>query len=663
MTILVQRRAAPRRRRWLLAGVGIAVLAILGVGAALVAFRYVPALNEARSLVTDLEHLAGRVRETAFALDRPTLTGFQSDVASDRERLERLRAMLAGDPLIALARALPPSRDAVAGADAVAAAAGDILDAADAGLVLAGRYVAIRERQVAQPADASDRPTTLSGLVELMATGRGEVDAMVAALDRAAAALGSAPRDLPGPIAHARDLMQARLDEFGPTLRRYAELDDTIPAILGWEGPRRYLVLAQNPAELRATGGFIGSFGTITFDRGRITERKFQGVETLPLPLDRPYIRPPSAIIEHLFHGRLDRSWGLLDANWSPDFPTSARDAIKLYRNDGGTGQIDGVLGVTTYTIDELLKLTGPIAVPGYDVTIATGEATLKTLQQTRVPGSPGTNRKVFLSAFADRLIESLLALPPGSWTDLAASGETFQSRHLVLAWFSESEAEAVMVLLGMDGAVRSDPGDYVYPVDSNVSPVSKLSVVTSRDVQLDVRLDKSGDAQDTLTMRWTNRIEEPAELPYRELPGLETLTTLGMYFRAYVPEGSRVETVSTSTAVPLTSLPDQENEAGRKFLASYFRIPPGSTSLTYVWTSPLAAVLGADGLVTYRLTIQKQPGVTIGPLTLRITVPAGATVIDASPGLSVAGDTVTLRTSYDHDVVVVVRYRPGPEA
>ena len=169
------------------------------------AFRYLPALDEARSLETDLQDLAGRVRATAFALDRPSLTAFQADVASDRERLGRLRAMLDGDPLIAIARALPPSRAAVTGADAVAAAGGDILDAADAGLVLAGRYVAIRERNVAGPVNAPEHPTTMSGLVELMATGRGEVDSMVAAVDRAEAALASAPPDLPGPIAHARD--------------------------------------------------------------------------------------------------------------------------------------------------------------------------------------------------------------------------------------------------------------------------------------------------------------------------------------------------------------------------------------------------------------------------------------------------------------------------
>jgi len=663
MTTLAHRRAAPGRRRRLIAGVGVGVLAILGIGATLVAFRYLPAMDEARSLVSDLEDVASRAQASGLALDRPTLAGLLTDIASSRERLEGLKAILAGDPIIAIARALPPSRDAITGADAVAVAAGELLDAADAGLVLAGRYVSIREAQAGAPGAGSEDQGALSGLVELMATGRSEVDAIIAAMDRAALALASAPRDLPGLIGRARDRMQARLDGFGPALELYGALDDTIPAILGWEGPRRYLVLAQNPAELRATGGFIGSFGTITFDRGRITEREFQGVETLPLPVDRPYIRPPPAVSKHLLAGSEDPTWNLLNANWSPDFPTSAQDVIRLYFNDGGTGQVDGVLAITTFTIDELLKLTGPLSVPGYDVTIAAGEATLKTLQQTRAPVTPGTHRKAFLSAFADRLVDTLLGLPPSRWTALLGVGEVFQSQHLLLAWFSDGQAQAAMELTGLDGHVQTDPGDYVYPVDSNVTPSSKLSAVTSREVILDVRLDRLGNALDTLTMHWTNRIEEPASQPYRDFPRLGPRTTLGMYFRAYVPAGSQLLTVAGGTTLPLTSLDAQGDEAGRMFMANYLRIPPGPASLTYAWTSPLAAVLGEDGIVTYRMTIQKQPGVTIGLLTLRIVVPAGATVIDTSAGSAVAGDTVTLSTPYDRDVVVVVRYRPGSEA
>jgi hypothetical protein len=357
-----------------------------------------------------------------------------------------------------------------------------------------------------------------------------------------------------------------------------------------------------------------------------------------------------------------EQPWQLADANWSPDFPTSAQDAIRLYRNEGGAGAIDGVLGITTYTIDELLSITGPVSVPAYGVTIASGETTLKTLQNTRVATDPETNRKAFLSAFADRLFDALLALPPGRWTDLAARGDAFEAQRLLLAWFADESAQQAITKLGFDGSIRMDHGDFVYPVDSNVSPASKLNAVTDRALDLDVQLDDVGNAVNELKVRWTNRIETDDGRPYRELRTLEDLRTLGMYFRLYVPERSRVEAVTAGTTSAITAPSDIADEHGRTVIANYFRIPAGEGHLSYRWTSPYPADLGEDGVATYRLTIQKQPGLRPGPLRVRISLPSGATVIDASPGLDVVGATATVQTTFDRDVVLVIRYRPAGE-
>ena len=65
------------------------------------------------------------------------------------------------------------------------------------------------------------------------------------------------------------------------------------------------------------------------------------------------------------------------------------------------------------------------------------------------------------------------------------------------------------------------------------------------------------------------------------------------------------------------------ELEAGRTAIGTYLKIPPGTTTLRYAWTSPYAANADATG-GTYRLTIQKQPGLPPGPITLTIGVPDG---------------------------------------
>ena len=324
-----------------------------------------------------------------MASSGPTWTAWSRIWQRARARLDGLRDLLANDPLVALARALPPTAADVRGADSVMRAAEHLFDAAEEGMAIGRRFVEIKEAQDrrsghhlrAGPARGADGDVARRSAGS---AGRRQ--------PQARDVLAEVPEGLAGPIENARAAMVGRIDTYGPLLDSYLTASARLPAILGWDGPRRYLVLTQNPAELRPTGGYTGSYGIIAFDKGRITERVFRDIFLLDLPWDYPFIKAPTELTNYLLGPT--QPWQLADANWSPDFPTSAQDAIRLYENESGDTQIDGVLGITTYTIDELLKVTGPITVPEYDATIATGETTLKTLQLTRVCPGPGRQPK-----------------------------------------------------------------------------------------------------------------------------------------------------------------------------------------------------------------------------------------------------------------------------
>lgn len=651
-------QSSHRRRRILAIVLGGCAVVLL-LGAWLAATRYLPALDQARALKADLVELADDARASGIGMDRPTLARLQAKLATADQHLADLRDMLTSDPLVGLARALPPTRDAVRGAEAVVSAGGSLTAAAADGLEVADRYVTIREAQAtATNAEGPDGTggSTLAGLVELMATSQSSVTNAIAALDEAERTLAAAPTDVPGPIADARDTMRAKIAEYGPLLKDFARASGVLPEILGWDGPRRYLVLTQDPAELRPTGGFIGSFGVITFDKGRITERRFQDVFLLDLPWTYPFVTAPQPLSRYLLGAK--QPWQLADANWSPDFPTSAADAIRLYKNEGGAGQIDGVLGLTTYTIDQLLTLTGPVSVPEYGVTVASGETTLKVLQLTRAPKDPGQNRKAFLSTFADHLFGTLLAVPPAKWTALAGQADLLRTQRLFTAWFADPAAQALVRDGGLDGALLTSAGDYLYPIDSNVSPVSKLNAVTDRALDVAVQLDEYGNAHDRLDTAWTNQIDTELGAPYRALPDIGGLRVLGMYYRLIVPDRSRIGTVSGGSYEHLTAPADIGTEAGRVVFGSYLRIPAGTTHLVYTWVSPYAADSADDGTFTYRLTIQKEPGLRPGAIHLAITLPTGATFVDSSPGLTVRGSTATFDATFDRDLILAIRYR-----
>ena len=645
-----------RRRRQALAVVAVLTVAVAVLGAVLAVTRYLPALDAARAVKTDADAVMSRLKTAGLGIGQADVDALNAELDDARRNLATVDDLLAHDPLVALARALPPTRDAVTGADDVAAAGDQLLAAADHATALANRFVAIKAQQAASAQGAS----SLAELVALMATSGSDVTAIGQSADLARALLAAAPAGLPSQIGDVRDQLLAKIDQYRPALATFAQLQGTLPDMLGWSAPRRYLVLTQDPAELRPTGGFIGSFGVIAFDKGRITERHFQDVFLLDLPWSYPFVTPPAPLERYLLGPK--QPWQLADANWSPDFPTSAQQAVALYKNEGGTGSIDGVLAITTQTIDQLLAVTGPVTVPDYGVTIASGETTLKVLQNTRRP-QPGSaaNRKAFLSDFADTLFTTLFAMPPSKWLDLAGRGDAIRNGRLLQAWSSDPAAEAEIGQLGFDGAVRAVGGDYLYPVDSNVAPASKLSAVTTRSLDLTVTLDAYGNAADDLGVTWQNEIETPAAAPYRALPDVGQLREMGMYFRLLVPERSRIQKVSGGTLQALTAPSDVGDEAGRTVFANYLRIPPGPAHLRYNWISPYASDLGQDGVFTYYLTIQKQPGLLPGPVSLTINLPRGATVLDQSAGMALRGLTLTATATLDRDLTVAVRYRlPG---
>lgn len=641
-----------RRRRIIARTLGVGVLLFMITGVALVTFRYLPALNDARVLRIEIEAVGSRLQQAGINIDGPELDSIQQDLTAARDRLDGLAGLLADDPLIGLARALPPTSADVRGADGIVSAAEDIFDAAESGLTIAGQYVEIRASQADDPEEAS----TLSLLVELMATTTEPAASASASLNRAETTLATVPAGLAGPIESAREAMVTRVATYAPLLAGYVEVSASLPGILGWDEPRRYLVLTQNPAELRPTGGFIGSYGLVSVDRGSITERTFEDVYLLDYPMDYPYVEPPPLVTEHIL--RPGVSWGLRDANWSPDFPTSAQDALRLYTNASGDADVDGVLAITTHTIDELLRITGPISLPDYDLTLASGETTLKVLERTRTSDDPDENRKSVLSALADELIPTLLALPPEQWGELLDAAGTFQAQRLLLAWFDDPAHQQLAIDNGFDGSVRPDAGDYLYAVDANVRPFTKLNGVTTRALELDVELDASGNARTTLDVTWDNRILTPASAPYRDLPSVGASRILGMYFRVLMPERSELQSVTTGNEAPLETPSVMEEVAGRAGIGNYLRIPPGSTGLHYEWVSPDVAVTDEAGSV-YRLTIQKQPGLLPGPISLTIRVPDGLTINEASAGLTVSGQTATLETTFDRDITVDLRYGP----
>ncbi|MFW6772750.1 DUF4012 domain-containing protein [Nocardioides sp. CPCC 205120] len=132
-----------------------------------------------------------------------------------------------------------------------------------------------------------------------------------------------------------------------------------LPSMLGAEGPRNYLLVFQNNAEIRAGGGLPGSASLVTADDGAIALTRQVAGSSFGRA-DEPVLELSEA--EEDIWGRQLGTY-FLDANFTPDFPRSA--ALWQARWEQEYEPVDGVLALDPVTLSYVLGATGPVEVPG----------------------------------------------------------------------------------------------------------------------------------------------------------------------------------------------------------------------------------------------------------------------------------------------------------
>ena len=133
-----------------------------------------------------------------------------------------------------------------------------------------------------------------------------------------------------------------------------------LPDMLGQKETRRYLLMVQNNAEIRSTGGIAGSFSILTAKNGKLS-MGFQGSIQDLRPLDKP-ILPLTKSEQAVFSN--DLGTNLLDANFTPDFPRTGQLAQAMVAKGLDT-KVDGVISVDPVALSYVLAGTGPIRIPG----------------------------------------------------------------------------------------------------------------------------------------------------------------------------------------------------------------------------------------------------------------------------------------------------------
>ncbi|MDQ2727745.1 MAG: DUF4012 domain-containing protein [Actinomycetota bacterium] len=215
-------------------------------------------------------------------------------------------------------------------------------------------------------------------------------------------------------------------------------------------GPRTYLVLAANNAEMRDGSGMFLEAGTMTADNGSLTFGPF-------VPTADLYNPNPSAPLT----GDLRRLWGQFQPNqeWrslglSPQFPANAALAAQMWQ-DQMNQKVDGVLVVDVEGLKAILGATGPVSGGGQTANADDVEQILLKDQYAGLSaeGNLDDVRHEELGALAASVLG---AVQQGS-VSLASLGSNLTGaaggRHL-LAWAANPAIEADWTAAGIGGEV-----------------------------------------------------------------------------------------------------------------------------------------------------------------------------------------------------------------
>ncbi len=402
------------------------------------------------------------------------------------------------------------------------------------------------------------------------------------------------------------------------------------PAALGIDGPVSYLLVAQNPSDLRPTGGFMGSWGVITVNQGSITRLDYRGYAQWEDVSDRRRGWPlqPAPVQRYLHHCCI----AMQDANWYADFPTTALVLQQFFQADQPTHPA-GVIAVDPAVVLALLRLTGPVELSAPKQTVtADNFVELATYYEGNGPTQPPPNvgvNKEFLVAVAEALAGRLAQSPQLHLTSLAQAMLPLLAEKHVLIAFNNSDLAALTHDRGWDGAVTTPAGDYLLLDEMSMSD-NKVDEDIARAVTDQVQVTADGGADVTLQITWRNNYPRPQEPDAGLGAGIPPTTAFRDYFRLYLPPGSTPRGLAGVDDVwPATS------ESGHTVIPGFVSIPQaGSRTVTVQYHVPAAVLPGGSGQ-QYVLHMQVQPGTPALQFHVRILGPTGAVVGDTSSSLT----------------------------
>ena len=571
------RRGTARRRLGrvvLRSGLGMLALLVLGVG--WLAARGRQAQQELVAARADVSGVRAALLTGDLDRARGALTDAQRRTSRARE--------LTGDPVWRLAAAAPylgANPDAVR---TVSAAVDDLTHGVLPALVQTGAALdPTRLRpsgdRIAVEAFARAVPVITAARTDVLAT-RARVDAV-------------AGTPLLPTVSRAVQELRAELAGTASTLEGVGRASRLVPSMLGGEGRRRYLVVFQNNAEARATGGLVGAYAIVSASRGELkierigSNTDLRSADKLPVDLGSD------------FRAR----WGDAPALWvngnvDANFPNAARIWLALWKRQTGQS-LDGVLATDPVALSYLLRATGPVRLETGE-TVDSGNAVRLTLSEVYRRSDDNDVRDEFLRSVAGSVAEALVTGRGEPRAVLDQLSKAAAERRLLL--YSGHDAEQKDIThTALSGVLSRMAGPYAFVAVNNAAG-NKMDYYLRRSIRYEAGSCVDGRRTSRLTVTFGNGAPDPASLPEYVSQRLDDA------------RGTRAQSESEGSVVLLVSVygPLKGGVVDATLDGRPLAVSSGRSGPRPVWTFPLVVDQGKRRTVVLELL---EPGSSSAPV------------------------------------------------
>jgi hypothetical protein len=568
------------RRRWVV-GVAGGLLALAVVTGGVYVWWLGGGLISVSSTVQDRADIAQRqLKKFEKSLTAGDRVAARRHLRKAEQALSEARGAT-DKPQVRIAKWLPYTRNTVTDLDHLLSAATVLVGSANDAM---GLYASV----------SGDGSTLFKdGQVDLdeLASARDALLGMSAALDKAESELEQVDGD--GPLGdEALAKKKSALKQIRSVQRRIAPFTpviDALPAAVGAEGTKRYLVAIMNPAEMRASGGAPLSMALVVFKKGKLTIPLKGTTSSVTkgspegLLGDSPQLVWPRVKTDP-FQPAVGEPQRFVNAGFNPDFRVSGEQMMRATPKFFGH-KTDGVIALDVVALSHLLDAVGPVE-SEYGVLTPENLVDELLVKAYVEQGADVLGRQARNDALMTTILTDITA-GGGIRTKVTALAKAIPNRHLQF-FFRDKRLQRVAEEMDAAGAVPSPKVGNLTAVYTQNGNGSKVDVFQDREIDETVQLRKDGSAlvRRTVTLK-NNTPPYVGDVPDARR-GYLTRWVTNLVINL-MPPGARI-TDEPEVELEVTQKKGVD-QAGRTFAqAAVVTSPGGSSTLSWEYVVPRAA-------------------------------------------------------------------------